>query len=604
MSLLMDALKRAEKARQSDADSPEPRTDPEETHGGLSLDPIEIEDPPGPPVLGESDPATNESGTVGGTDTDLLGGFDDSGLTLNVGPEPTSQLEAPPTIDGPVAGAVAGAERGGADDPMRLPPEDTSATLPSIKAAQESVEDYFDGTRSISMSMGSVDGAISEDTVTGERSTVDTSRRQRARAMFDAKAARRQRTSWAAVLLIPLVVLALLAGGGFYFWDTLIATFVGGPTVASLPTPTTPPPPEPDSITVVQADTQVVPEVTASASTGETASTVATTSASSSAESTQSTSSAVLTSAATDGQTMASDSDGASSEVATEIAAGGQVDEVADVVASGTVPTTGNFSATPTPSVQVVEAAPETEEFEVALAELEIPPDMTITEALAGAIEAAGLQPEGSIGAIGIKITRKSQPARVNPLLSEGYEAFNNGDMAAADQAYRRVLRQQPRNRDAMLGLAAIAMAGGQWQQASAAYAELLRLDPNDSVAQAAIISLHDDIDPLASETKIKNMLRDAPDSAHLHFSLGNVFADQARWSEAQAAFFDAHRLDNDNADYAFNLAVSLDRLIQRAAALDYYRLALDLADRGVAGFRIDAVLRRIQTMTTADAGQ
>ena len=430
----MDALKRAEKARQSDADSPEPRTDPEETHGGLSLDPIEIEDPPGPPVLGESDPATNESGTVGGTDTDLLGGFDDSGLTLNVGPEPTSQLEAPPTIDGPAAGAVAGAERGGADDPMRLPPEDTSATLPSIKAAQESVEDYFDGTRSISMSMGSVDGAISEDTVTGERSTVDTSRRQSARAMFDAKAARRQRTSWAAVLLIPLVVLALLAGGGFYFWDTLIATFVGGPTVASLPTPTTPPPPEPDSITVVQADTQVVPEVTASASTGETASTVATTSASSSAESTQSTSSAVLTSAATDGQTMASDSDGASSEVATEIAAGGQVDEVADVVASGTVPTTGNFSATPTPSVQVVEAAPETEEFEVALAELEIPPDMTITEALAGAIEAAGLQPEGSIGAIGIKITRKSQPARVNPLLSE---ATRHSTMAT----WRRLIR-------------------------------------------------------------------------------------------------------------------------------------------------------------------
>ena len=601
MSLLMDALKRAEKARQSDADSPETRTDPEETHGGLSLDPIEIEDPPGPPGLEAPDPAVDGSGgsgTLGGTDTDLLGGFDDSSLTLNVGPEPTSQLEAPPTINGPAA--ESGRERGADDDPMMLPPEDTSATLPSIKAAQESVEDYFDGTRSISMSMGGVDGAASEDTVTGERSAVDTSRRQSARAMFDAKAARRQRTSWAAVLLIPLVVLSLLAGGGFYFWDTLIATFVGGPTVASLPTPTTPPPPEPDSITVVQAETQVVPEVTASASTGETASTIA----SSSAESTQSTSSAVVASAATDGQAMASESDGASAEVATEIAAGGPVDEVADVVASGTVPTTGNFSATPTPSVEVVEAAPETEEFEVALAELEIPPDMTITEALAGAIEAAGLQPEGSIGAIGIKITRKSQPARVNPLLSEGYEAFNNGDMAAADQAYRKVLRQQPRNRDAMLGLAAIAMAGGQWQQASAAYAELLRLDPNDSVAQAAIISLHDDIDPLASETKIKNMLRDAPDSAHLHFSLGNVFADQARWAEAQAAFFDAHRLDNDNADYAFNLAVSLDRLIQRGAALDYYRLALELADRGVAGFRTDAVLRRIQTMTTADAGQ
>ena len=49
---------------------------------------------------------------------------------------------------------------------------DPSATLPSIKAAQASVEDYFDGTRSISMSLDKMEvepEPSGEATATGER---------------------------------------------------------------------------------------------------------------------------------------------------------------------------------------------------------------------------------------------------------------------------------------------------------------------------------------------------------------------------------------------------------------------------------------------------
>jgi uncharacterized protein HemY len=91
------------------------------------------------------------------------------------------------------------------------------------------------------------------------------------------------------------------------------------------------------------------------------------------------------------------------------------------------------------------------------------------------------------------------------------------------------------------------------------------------------------------------------PEQPSLYFTLGRLYATQARWAEAQQAFFDAYRLDSANPDYAYNLAVSLDRLEQVQSALDYYNVALGLATGTPAGFDPSAVTERIQTL---EAGQ
>lgn len=68
---------------------------------------------------------------------------------------------------------------------------------------------------------------------------------------------------------------------------------------------------------------------------------------------------------------------------------------------------------------------------------------------------------------------------------------------------------------------------------------------------------------------------------------------------EAQQAYFEAYRLESDNADYLYNLAVSLDHLKQARLALDYYQKAL--AARSKAGGQFDpaAVSRRIKDLST-----
>jgi tetratricopeptide (TPR) repeat protein len=83
-----------------------------------------------------------------------------------------------------------------------------------------------------------------------------------------------------------------------------------------------------------------------------------------------------------------------------------------------------------------------------------------------------------------------------------------------------------------------------------------------------------------------------------LHFSLGNQYAQQSRWSEAQSAYFKAYSVDPENADYAFNLAVSLDQLHQRNLALDYYQRALALAGKRTASFNPAQARTRVQELS------
>ena len=70
-----------------------------------------------------------------------------------------------------------------------------------------------------------------------------------------------------------------------------------------------------------------------------------------------------------------------------------------------------------------------------------------------------------------------------------------------------------------------------------------------------------------------------------MSFALGNQYASQRRWAEAQQAFFAAFSGDPENADYAYNLAISLDHLRQPRLALEYYQRALALAGNRPVGF-------------------
>jgi len=186
-------------------------------------------------------------------------------------------------------------------------------------------------------------------------------------------------------------------------------------------------------------------------------------------------------------------------------------------------------------------------------------------------------------------------PARVqsDPILEGAFDAFNAGDLARARSDYQQVLRYNPNSRDALLGLAAVETQARRLDAAEAYYLRLLELDPRDALAQAGLISLRGQIDPLV-ESRLKSMIASQPGVSALHFALGNQYAAQGRWDEAQQSYFQAYTSDPEHPDFAYNLAVSLDRIHQTKPALEYYRRALALAADRPISFDKAQVAKRV----------
>lgn len=185
-------------------------------------------------------------------------------------------------------------------------------------------------------------------------------------------------------------------------------------------------------------------------------------------------------------------------------------------------------------------------------------------------------------------------PAQVHPRVEAGYSAYVAGDLAAARVEYQQALREEPANRDALLGLAALDVRAGRYEAAEALYLRVLQADPRDASAQAALIALRSGrSDPLATESRVKTLLAEDPAAHALNFALGNQLARQNRWAEAQQEYFKAYTADPENADFAYNLAVSLDHMRQPRQALDYYRRAIGLAEKRGASFDVAAARTR-----------
>lgn len=184
----------------------------------------------------------------------------------------------------------------------------------------------------------------------------------------------------------------------------------------------------------------------------------------------------------------------------------------------------------------------------------------------------------------GIQIQRQLETDGIYSTLMAAYQAYQTGDYGTAWQRYREVLLKDAKNRDALLGMAAISQQQGQDDAAMQYYRQVLALDPRDPVAQAGM-SAFSTGDGAGKESRLKLSLAQTPQSAALHYALGNLYSEQSRWGEAQQAYFNAFRLEPANAQFAFNLATSLDHLGQNKLAAQYYAQALQIDTTGNAGF-------------------
>lgn len=192
-------------------------------------------------------------------------------------------------------------------------------------------------------------------------------------------------------------------------------------------------------------------------------------------------------------------------------------------------------------------------------------------------------------------IERRQTPQALAQQINQAFRAYRAGNLQRADELYMAVLAREPRQRDALLGAASIAVQQGRLQDALTLYRRRLADDSQDSYARAGLLSLAGQgaADPeLKSELKL--LLEANPEQAYLHFLLGSMYAAEQDWPAAQQAFFDARARERDNPDYAYNLAVALEHIRKPDQALLQYRDAVGLATSAPVQFDLGRARRRI----------
>lgn len=184
----------------------------------------------------------------------------------------------------------------------------------------------------------------------------------------------------------------------------------------------------------------------------------------------------------------------------------------------------------------------------------------------------------------GIQVQRKYENDAIYTTLTAGYQAYQSGDYGTAWQRYREVLQKDAKNRDALLGIAAIAQQQGQDESAIQSYRQVLALDPRDPVALAGL-SAFSTGDAASKESRLKSSIAQTPQSAALYYALGNLYTEQSRWGDAQQAYASGLKIEPANALFAFSLATSLDHLGRGKQAAQYYQQALQFDTSGNSGF-------------------
>lgn len=195
-----------------------------------------------------------------------------------------------------------------------------------------------------------------------------------------------------------------------------------------------------------------------------------------------------------------------------------------------------------------------------------------------------------------IKISSNSKFSEKDRWLREAYAAYQRGDDQLALEKYNAVLDVDPTNRNALLARAAINIQNNRVAESIRDYRKLLLTNPKDSLAMSSMIAVAN-YSPAQSETQLKLMIRDEPDSPYLNFALGNILGAQNRWQEAQGRYFAALEYNPNDPNYAYNLAVSLEHIAKPKVAITYYERALSNFSKGLATFNREVVDARLEML-------
>lgn len=197
-----------------------------------------------------------------------------------------------------------------------------------------------------------------------------------------------------------------------------------------------------------------------------------------------------------------------------------------------------------------------------------------------------------SYSATGLSIKVQRPGLDTNFELNRAYSALNAGDTATAIETYRNILSTEPKNEDALFGLATTYHRIGNLDQARPYYAQLLTVNPNHREGLNNFLALVSDEAPQEALAELERLEQRNPDFSPIPAQQAALLSKSGFPDQAREKMLRAIELAPDNLTYKYNLAIMLDKQGNYADASALYRL---LIDASLKGQKIPAPLEAIQ---------
>lgn len=206
--------------------------------------------------------------------------------------------------------------------------------------------------------------------------------------------------------------------------------------------------------------------------------------------------------------------------------------------------------------------------------------------------------------AAGISIKVQRPGLDTNFELNRAFSALNTGDTTLAAATYKNILTTEPRNEDALFGLATTYHRLGDLDRARPYYAQLLTVNPNHRAGLNNFLALVSHESPQEALAELERLEQRNPNFSPIPAQQAALLSKQGFADQAREKMLRAIELAPENLTYKYNLAVILDKQGKYTDASALYRLLIDAAINGQKiPASLDSLQKRLNFIASANTG-
>jgi tetratricopeptide (TPR) repeat protein len=180
-----------------------------------------------------------------------------------------------------------------------------------------------------------------------------------------------------------------------------------------------------------------------------------------------------------------------------------------------------------------------------------------------------------------LNVTSNKTNKNISVLHEDAYKAYHFGQLEAAEHLYRKIIKLDKNDLDALFALATIAQQNMSYSQAREIYKKILNIRPNHLEALNNFLILMAEETPQLALQELKKLEAVEPESGIFPAQIGLLYYRMDDYDRSIKYLRKAIRLEPENYSYMYSLARVIDKMGDKESAYYLYRQLLEASNRG-----------------------